>query len=166
MLINNRFFKVFKTAARGLEAQRIALSTAAENIANASTTRTADGTPYALKRTQHEVEDRNYTLFRSLLYRMQSEVQVSDARHLPSPSLRHTLPERELGPMTEVIEVQKTRMEYDPTHPHANTEGMVEYPDINVVEEMTRMISANRIYEANLSAVQAAKEMIKRTIDL
>jgi flagellar basal-body rod protein FlgC len=54
----------------------------------------------------------------------------------------------------------------DPTHPHADAEGYVEYPDVNIVEEMAHMVSANRIYEANLSAVQAAKEMIKRTLEI
>ena len=58
------------------------------------------------------------------------------------------------------------RTEYDPMHPHADENGYVQYPDINVVDEMARMMSANRIYEANLTAVQAAKEMIKRTLEI
>ena len=69
-------------------------------------------------------------------------------------------------PLTEIEAERKIRLEYDPTHPHARADGYVEYPDVNVVEEMTRMISANRIYEANLTAVQAAKEMIKQTLEI
>ena len=130
-----RIFSVFRTAARGLEAQRIALGAASENVANAATSRTADGTPYAIKHAVHEA-----------LYRR--------------------LPDQDLGPETEIAEETRLRLEYDPTHPHANADGYVEYPDVNVVEEMARMMSANRIYEANLSTVQAAKEMIKRMLEI
>lgn len=166
MLINNRLFKVFKTAARGMEAQRIALGTAAENIANASTTRTENGTPYAIKRATHEVAEPDYRRFGDLLNQVQARMQTSSGRHMEGLSLSRRLPDVELGPTTEVDENVKLRTEYDPTHPHADAEGYVHYPDVNVVEEMARMVSANRIYEANLSAVQAAKEMIKRTLDI
>lgn len=166
MLITNRFFSVFRTAARGMEAQRIAMGTASENIANATTSRTAEGTPYAIKRAVHQVEDEGYTRFSSVLSRKQSEMVQTDARHLSGPSLQRRLPESELGPVTEVQEEERLRPEYDPSHPHADARGFVYYPDVNVVEEMTRMISANRIYEANLTAVQAAKEVIKRTLEI
>ena len=166
MLINNRFFSVFRTAARGMEAQRIEMGTASENIANATTSRTADGTPYAIKRAVHEVAGGKPQRFSEMLDRMQGTLQQHDARHLESPSLRRRLQDMEMGPTTEVNEEVRLRSEYDPTHPHADADGYVQYPDVNVVEEMTRMISANRIYEANLSAVQAAKEMIKRTLEI
>lgn len=165
MLIN-RFFSVFQTAARGLEAQRKAMATATENIANASTSRTADGTPYAIKRAVHSAGEEQYTQFADLLNQMQSELAVTDPRHLEKASLRRDMPNVELGPVTEIEADMKVRMEYDPTHPHADQNGYVAYPDVNVVDEMARMISANRVYEANLSAVQAAKEMIKRTLEI
>lgn len=166
MLISKRIFSVFQTAARGLEAQRIALGTASENIANATTTRGANGEPYALKRAVHEVADPQYAQFGDLLSQMQTQLKQRDGRHTPTSSLRRRLPETELGPTTEVREDPKIRLEYDPTHPHAGPDGYVRYPDVNVVEEMTRMVSANRIYEANLTSVQAAKEMIKRTLEI
>jgi flagellar basal-body rod protein FlgC len=165
MLIN-RQFTAFRTAARGLEAQRIALGTATENIANANTTRTEDGGPYQLKRAVHESDGERFARFNGLLSKMRSNVQTSNPNHLESTSLRRRLPQAELGPITEVVAEERLRAEYDPTHPHADAEGYVYYPDVNVVEEMARMISANRIYEANLSAVQAAKEMIKRTLEI
>jgi flagellar basal-body rod protein FlgC len=165
MLIN-RYFTAFRTAARGLEAQRIALGAATENIANANTTRTEAGTPYELKRAVHESDGERFTRFNGLLDRMRSAPQTSNARHLEGTSLRRRLPQAELGPMTEVQAEERLRAEFDPTHPHADVDGYVYYPDVNVVEEMARMISANRIYEANLSAVQAAKEMIKRTLEI
>jgi flagellar basal-body rod protein FlgC len=166
MLINHRYFSVFRTAARGLEAQRMALGATSENIANATTTRTAAGTPYQVKRVAHEVSEERYRQFGELLERMTLDVVGSDRRHLANASLRRRLPEMDLGPTTEVQEEARTRLEFDPTHPHADAQGYVAYPDVNVVEEMARMISANRIYEANLSTVHAAKEMIKRTLEI
>lgn len=166
MLLSNRFFSVFRAAARGMEAQRIAMGTAAENIANAQTTRTADGTPYALKRPVHEVADERALRFGTLLTEMQTELHRTSRRHLLGNTLRRRLPGADLGPATSVEEELRLRTEYDPTHPHADAEGYVQYPDVNVVEEMAHMISANRIYEANLSAVQSAKELIKRTLEI
>jgi flagellar basal-body rod protein FlgC len=166
MLINKHTFTTFRTVARGLEAQRIAMGAATENIANAQTTRTAAGTPYAMKRPVHETPDDTYRRFDNLLNNMQSEMSVNDQRHLSGPSLRQSLNEMEMGPLTEIEEDASYRLEYDPTHPHADEKGYVAYPDINVVEEMTRLLSANRIYDANLSAFQTTKEMTRRTLDI
>lgn len=165
MLIN-RYFSVFRTAASGLEAQRKAMGAASENIANASTTRTADGTPYAIKRAVHEAPTERYQQFSTMLNEMQTKIDTSDPRHLKASLLRDPLADSQLGPTTEIQAEERVRLVYDPKHPHADENGYVSYPDINVVDEMARMISANRIYEANLSTVQAAKEMIKRTLEI
>lgn len=165
MLIDQQF-SIFRTAARGLEAQRKAIAATTENIANASTTRTADGTPYDIKRAVHTATDERYTTFANLLNQMQMEIDTSDPRHIKEASFLAEYPDVELGPMTEIEAEERIRLEYDPTHPHADENGYVAYPDVNVVDEMARMISANRVYEANLSAVQAAKEMIKRTMEI
>ena len=161
-----RIFSVFRTAARGMQAQRIALGAASENVANATTTRTANGTPYAIKHAVHEALGGRDLRFSHLLNRVRGEMQTSDPRHLGGASLHRHLPEQEMGPQTQIAEEVRERLEYDPTHPHANADGYVAYPDVNVVEEMARMMSANRIYEANLSTVRAAKEMIKRTLEI
>lgn len=166
MLIGKRFSSIFRTAARGLEAQRIALGTHTENIANANTSRTEEDAPYAIKRAVHEVTEDDYRRFSELLNKSTLELRRSDTRHLEGPSLRQRLPEAELGPQTEVQETVKERLEYDPTHPDADADGYVHYPAVNVVEEMSRMMSANRIYEANLSTIKAAKEMAKQTLQI
>ena len=166
MLINKHTFSVFQTVARGLEAQRIAIGVTTENIANASTTRTASGQPYALKRALHQVPDERYKRFDTLLNEIQSEVGRTRRDHLPGSSLRRRLAGVEMGPVTAVEEQPAYRLEYDPGHPHADERGYVTYPDINVVEEMARLISANRIYEANLSAFQAAKDIAKKTLEM
>lgn len=165
-MLENRHFSVFRTAARGLEAQRIAMATASENIANAQTTRTEAGTPYAIKRAVHTGANERYSAFANILNEMRSDIATSDPRHLDGSTLKNDLPDIELGPTTEVQAEVRTRLEFDPSHPHADENGYVTYPDINVVDEMARMISANRVYEANLAAVQGAKEMIKRTLEI
>ncbi|ARA94789.1 MAG: flagellar basal body rod protein FlgC [Bacteroidetes bacterium] len=167
MLISHSFFSPFRTSARGLEAQRIAMGVAAENIANANTSRTADGGPYAPKRAVHELEEPAYDRFADLLSQVRTRPMARDGRHFEGLSLRRRLQQAEMGPLTAVDELpERVRTEYDPSHPHADEQGYVTYPDINVVEEMARMISANRIYEANLTAVQATKDMIKRTLEI
>jgi flagellar basal-body rod protein FlgC len=166
MLISNRIFSVFRTSARGMEAQRIALGAASENIANATTSRNADGEAYALKRAVQQAPAEPGGRFGSLLVQAEMDVHRTDARHMTGNELSAQLAEGDMGPATEIQEEVRLRAEYDPTHPHADAQGYVYYPDVNVVEEMARMISANRIYEANLSAVQAAKEMIKRSLEI
>lgn len=166
MLLGKRFSSIFRTAARGLEAQRIAIGTHTENIANAKTSRTADEDPYAIKRATHEVTQEDYRRFSEVLNNASLKLESADGRHLNGPQLRRHLNEVELGPATEVEEVERERLEYDPTHPHADADGYVHYPDVNVVEEMSRMMSANRIYEANLTTVQAAKQMAKQTLQI
>ena len=155
----------FRTAARGLEAQRIALAAATENIANATTTRTADGTPYQPKRVVQTAPAAGRA-FESVLRQTGLAMRTTDARHLGGAGRLRTDSTNELGPMTEVVGEDRERLEYDPAHPDADADGYVHYPDINVVDEMARMISANRIYEANLTSVQAAKEMIKRSLEI
>ena len=167
MITDNRHFSVFRVTARGLEAQRRALGAATENMANAQTTRTEDSDPYAIKRAVHEMPDGGrHQRFARLLNARQGELQRADMRHMEGPALRRKLADQNLGPLTEIEEIEAERLEYDPTHPHADENGYVRYPDVNVVEEMTRMISANRIYEANLTALEAAKETIKRTLEM
>lgn len=161
-----RFFSAFRSAARGMEAQRRALGSSTENIANATTSRTEDGTPYAIKRAVHEMGDDDYGRFARTLGEAKTELRATDRRHLSGASLRLRERAADLGPVTEIEEIEKERLEYDPAHPDADAEGYVHYPDVNVAEEMTRMISANRIYEANLKAVQSTKSMIKKTLQM
>ena len=166
MLINKHTFSSFRNVARGLEAQRVAMGAITENIANANTSRTAEGTPYALKRALHEVEDNRYRRFDTLLNKIQGDMELTNSRHFMGSSLRRKLSDVEMGPLTTVEPTPAYRTEFDPTHPHADAEGYVQYPDINVIEEMARLVSAHRIYEANLSAFQTAKEMTKRTLEI
>ncbi len=161
-----RILSFFRTAARGLEAQRIALATATDNIANAATTRAANGKPYAIKRAVQRIDGRQFEQFSQMLAAKQSGLSTSNPRHMTASSGSRALSAIGLGPTTEVVEELRTRSVFDPSHPDADPSGYVHYPDINVVEEMARMVSANRLYEANLASVQSAKDMIKRTLEI
>lgn len=165
MLSPVRSFSPFRTAARGLEAQRIALGVATENVANATTTRTADGTPYQPKRALQTAPD-GVRQFEAVLREANLPLRQTDARHISGARWSRIRAASEMGPTTEVVGEDRVRLEYDPDHPDANADGYVAYPDINVVDEMARMISANRVYEANLTSVKAAKEMIKRSLEI
>jgi flagellar basal-body rod protein FlgC len=165
MPVEPRFFSIFRSSARGLEAQRVAMGVASDNIANATTTRTADGEAYRVRRAVHRTQGGGGLPFRALL---QSDEPLlrSDPRHLQGLTASRLSRSLDGGPQTQVEELDHERLEYDPTHPDADADGYVHYPDVNVVTEMAGMISANRVYEANLSTLNAAKEMLKRTLEI
>jgi flagellar basal-body rod protein FlgC len=154
-----------RIAARGMAAQRRKLAAATENLANASTSRTEDGDPYALKRVAQEVGD-DHARLEQLQTDTDTELRTMSERHLQGTAQRFEREMENLGPTTEVEEVEKERLEYDPSHPNADEEGYVHYPDVNVAQEMARMTSANRVYEANLSAVDATKKMVRETFKI
>lgn len=155
-----------QAAARGMEAQRRKLGAATENLANASTSRTEDDEPFTIKRAVQEVDDADYQRLQRGGSDTSLPLRNTDARHLTEGSRLPERGSRALGPETEIEEVEKERLEYDPSHPHADEEGYVHYPDVNVAQEMARMTSANRVYEANLSAVEATKSMAQRTFEM
>ena len=69
--------------------------------------------------------------------------------------------------VTDVVSDKKAPlMKFDPSHPDANEEGYVAYPNINLMEEMTNMIQASRSYEANVQAVQATKDMALSALEI
>jgi flagellar basal-body rod protein FlgC len=140
-------------AATGLSAERLRSDVIADNIANASTTRTAEGGPYR-----------------------RSRVILRPRKEEPfwrSPFLPETM-DGGPGRGVQVKEIEKDtsppRMVYDPTHPDAiktgQWEGYVEMPNVDVVTEMTDLIAASRAYEANASIIEDAKTMFMRALDI
>lgn len=149
-----------------MEAQRRTLGAATENIANASTSRTDDGDPYEVKRAVHEVGDEEYARLGRAGETPETALRTTEDRHVSGASVRLERTPGDLGPTTEIKGLEKERLEYDPSHPHADEDGYVHYPDVNVAQEMARVISANRVYEANLSAVESTKSMVKQTLEI
>lgn len=162
-----RFFSVFKTAGKGLAAQRRQISVASENIANAHTTSRLNGVgPYKPKTVINSMGGSGR--FERALKDSLLQMRTSQSTHLPEPQSeqKRLAGGENLGPITEVQEQEKFRFEYDPEHPDADENGMVRYPDVDMVEEMTRMVSANRLYEANLSVIEAEKQILKRSFEI
>jgi flagellar basal-body rod protein FlgC len=126
-----------------LNAQKTRLDLIAQNIANAQTTRSADGGPYQRQVVTFEAQLAN-RLARAGQSAGPTGVKVASISNDPTPG-------------------QKI---YDPRHPDADVQGMVAMPNVNVSTEMVDLITASRAYEANLSVVKAARQMAQKTIDI
>lgn len=137
------FINGFDIAASGLTAQRTRLNVTASNMANAETTRTAEGGPYI--RRQVRFEAGGVQTFDGVLDQTVQRVNVAGI---------------------EQDQQSPTRWEFDPSHPDANPEGWVEMPNVNVIEEMTEMITASRSYEANATAFETLKKMAMRALSI
>jgi len=146
-------FSTLNINGSGLTAQRLRLDVIANNIANANSTRTTEGGPYQRERVILRPIDDSLT-FKS---------------HLLPPALR-----KKIGEGVEVSEIKADekppRMVYDPTHPDAiqsgKWKGYVMYPNVNIVEEMVNMISANRSYEANVTMINSTRQMFEKALTL
>ena len=131
----------FNIAGSGLAAQRLRLQTVASNMANAKTTRTEDGTPY--QRRVPVFESETVDPFGDALDRNLAGVEVSG-----------------------VESIAEFKQIYDPSHPDADADGMVELPDINVLEEMVDLMTTARSYEANLKVVDLTREMAMKALEI
>lgn len=136
-------FRAFDISASGMTAQRFRTDIIAENVANETTTRTEDGTPY--RRKIVTFEEKNITDFSHVLD------NVRERDRLIGNGVK-------VGKVTEDYSTDFV-MEYDPAHPDADENGYVSYPNVNIVTEMTNMIDASRSYEANVTAFNASKSM-------
>lgn len=144
------FWESLRIGASGLTAQRLRLDLISNNIANAQTTRTEKGGPYQRQDVVFIAEGSNTALpapvaaRRNTLSSLQGGVQVSEI-----------LTDATNGPRV-----------YDPTHPDADADGYVNYPNVDIVVEMTNMLSATRSYEANLATVEAIKRMALKALEI
>ena len=137
-------FSAIDISASGLSAQRTRMNTIASNLANAQTTRTAAGGPY--KRVD--------PVFEAI---------ALDKMHALSPSERSVSQVH----VSQIVQDQRPgHMVYSPGHPDANKDGYLEYPNVNIVEEMVNMISASRAYEAGISSVEATQKMASSALEL
>lgn len=147
-------FSSINTAASGLSAERLRLDVISDNIANANTTRTADGGPFR----------RSRVVFRPRV----------EQPYWRSPFLPDAL-DNGIGKGVRVAEIEKDmdselRLVYDPTHPDAvktgPKAGYVEYSNVNTVSEMVDMIAASRAYEANVAVMDGSKSMFRKALEI
>lgn len=130
-------FNVIEVLASGLSAARTRVNVLASNIANAETTRTAEGGPYKRKDVV--------------------QVARTEKSSFESELDRSTLAK----PMVDRVVEDNTdpKKVYQPGHPDADKDGYVQYPNINVVTSMTDLMTATRLYQANVAAVTTVREM-------
>jgi flagellar basal-body rod protein FlgC len=130
-------------SAAGLSAQRIRMNVLADNLANVETTRSASGGPYRRK-----------------MVVLESAATSPFGQELDAAQ----------GSLVKVVEIAESdeapRLIHQPTHPDANAAGYVALPTINPVLEMVDLLSATRAYEANVTAIQAAKTMATKALEI
>lgn len=141
------FSSGMRISSSGLSAQRQRMNAISSNIANVNTTRTPEGGPYRRKDVVFEA--------------------IPDAKNFGE--ILTAQPERSISRVV-VSDVEVDRkapvLKYEPEHPDANEQGYVAYPNVNLMEEMANMIQATRSYEANVSAMQATKDMALSSLEI
>ena len=130
------FISGIQATASALNAEKVRLDVVAQNIANAHTTRDLDGGAYR----------RKVVTFEALLdtQKGQSGVKVG-----------------EIG-----VDPAQGELVYQPQHPHANAEGYVQMPNVNVAMEMVDLLAASRAYEANLAVARNARQMAAKALTI
>ncbi len=140
--------KGLRISSSGMAAQRMRMNTISSNIANINTTKSPEGGPYRRKDVVFESMPEAKTF---------GEIIMStDPRH-----------DMQRVQVTDVVSDRRAPLlKYEPDHPDANPDGYVAYPNINLMEEMTNMIQATRAYEANVTAMQAQKDLALSALDI
>ena len=143
-------FSSFDINASGMTAQRYRMDIISENVANANTTRTEDGTPYRRKVVTFEQRGEQVGSFSHVFSRASDFYKGQGVR------------------VSKVSEDTWTDMvkAYDPSHPDADENGYVTYPNVNIVTEMTNLIDASRSYEANATAFNAGKSIALKGLEM
>lgn len=143
------FFNSLNTSVSGLNAQKVRMDIITQNLTNIDTTRTANGGPYKRKTVIFkEIEPSNK--FSGFLNKAMGNDDISRG-----VKVSEIVEDKSEGPI-----------EYNPNHPDADENGYVKKPNVNVVEEMVNMISSNRAYEANITAINTTKSMIAKTLEI
>ncbi len=145
-------FDAIDASGSGLSAERLRMDVTSENLANAETTKGADGQPYRRKEVVLQESGSTGTSFASMLSSMQGAGGAKSVNGVKVSGI--------------VEDSSALKRIYDPGHPDADKDGYVTMPNVNTVTEMTDLISSSRAYEANVTAMQTAKQMFSKTLDL
>lgn len=141
------FMTALDIGASALSAERTYLNVISMNLANVKTTRTEEGGPYRRKSVVMAATDVDNPFSKHMQSALDRELKGVRVMDIVSDN----------RPMKEV---------YEPGHPDANAEGMVSYPDINVVEEMVHMMTSQRNYEASVSTIDTVKSMYMKALEI
>lgn len=139
------YFAAFDISASGMEVQKVRLDTVALNLANVNTTRSANGGPY--QPLEVVIGERTHQTFESLLDGYHGQYRGAEILDVIPQSIA-------------------PRLVHNPDHPDADANGMVAFPNINPVSEMVNLMESTRAYEANVRAVNAAKTMALKALEI
>lgn len=159
------FLNSFDISGYGLSAQRVRVNTISSNIANAQTTRTAEGGPYRRQEVVFKAIDFNQE-FNKALQGMTESTKYEDP--LSEGEFGKTVNPAIMSVIVDKIsrDDSKPKMKFEPNHPDADANGYVAYPNINPVIEMADLVEATRSYQANVAAFQSAKDFANASISL
>ena len=166
-LFRGNIYRSIDIAASGMTANRKSMDAIASNIANISVTN-ADGNGNPYLRRHVTMKPNPEKTFFDTLKRASLKLIRTRSGHIRE---RERIEKRkEETPLVEGEEIEipnmKKNVVYDPSHPDADGEGFVTYPDINIVEEMVDLMVASRAFDANVTVVNAAKEMITKSLEI
>jgi len=159
-------FSSIDISATGLSANRRRMDAIAENIANVNTTRTDEGGPYRRRISIFHEDVRDARIYRMNVEDRGVELEATRDDHINPRYSRASAEDFSGVRHQEVRDNSTPDFYYDPSHPDANDFGYVARPKINIITEMTDMIAATRNYEANVSAIDAAKSIAKRALEI
>jgi len=143
------FFDALHISSSGLSAQRLRMNLISANLANMNTTRTKAGEPYRR---------------RDPVFAAQTPARGASFREMLDIRQKELL--KEVAVVDIVEDSRPPIKKYDPSHPDADENGYVSMPNINLMEEMVDMISATRSYEASVTAIQSAKDMALKALEI
>ncbi|SEI77867.1 flagellar basal-body rod protein FlgC [Allopseudospirillum japonicum] len=150
--------KVFNIAGSGMNAQTLRLNTTASNLANAQSVSSSIDETYRARKP----------VFAPILERYKQPA-LTDEQGFENPVTSFN-PEHVAGEGVQVLGIVESdaplQARFEPNHPMANDDGYVYYPNVNVVEEMTDMISASRSYQTNVEVANTAKQMMMKILTL
>ncbi|MDI6782366.1 MAG: flagellar basal body rod protein FlgC [bacterium] len=142
-------FTSINTSGSGLSAEQLRMDVISNNIANVNSTRTVAGGPYRRQKAVFMAKEPQFIIDLGPFVR--------------APVWRIGQGVRAVGIDTDDSPLRK---EYQPTHPDADKDGYVLLPNVNIVVEMTDMIEATRAYEANVTAMRSAKQMMMKSLEI
>lgn len=146
------FWTSLRISSSALFAQRLRLDTISNNVANAETTKTDAGGPYQRKDVVFSAANKVPFLANLMMTKRSIGEKALNLQGVKVAQIK-----------TDTTVGEKV---FEPTHPDADANGYVTYPNVNLVVEMTNMLSATRSYEANLTMVEAAKTMANKAIEI
>ena len=141
------FMTALDIGASGLAAERTSINIISMNLANVNTTRTPEGGPYRRKSVQLVATEVDSPFSKEMQTALDKELRGVRVQNIAT-------------------DTRPFKMVYEPGHPDADADGMVKYPDINVVEEMVSLMTAQRGYEANVTTMETVKSMYNKALEI